>query len=296
MDGGKLGSTGHSLKGGAMMKVNLICFSQTGNTRKVAKAMAEVFNHAGHDVDLIPFKKAESLHLTQADLVGVGAPCFESQAPTPVRHWLNSLPNLTGKNAFVFSTSGGAPGRVLYDLAKPLMSKGASITGGFLSRGECFYPIPCLVNRFPGRPDDQDLESARQFASFLMMHLAAGPCGPMPQTRPDAHRHGLGFYQIMAVMLKEPLMRLLMPEPSVNPEICTQCGWCEKECPTQSITLEPNPVIGGNCIRCYRCCTGCPEKAFNPIKWGISNFMTWTLYNTTFERYLGDVKAGEIFY
>jgi hypothetical protein len=32
------------------------------------------------------------------------------------------------------------------------------------------------------------------------------------------------------------------------------------------------------------------------VTWGISNFMVWSLYNQTFERWLGDIQKGEIFY
>jgi flavodoxin/NAD-dependent dihydropyrimidine dehydrogenase PreA subunit len=277
------------------MNINIICFSQTGNTRKVAKAMGEVFKNAGHEVRNIGFNKLTHADFTSADLIGVGAPSFESQAPTPVREFLKDLPNLEGKKAFVFSTSGGGPGRVLYDQAKPLMIKGANVIGGFLCRGTCFHPVPCLVNRFPNRPDSRDLSRARSFANSALTHLSSGASGPMPESRPDALKHGLGFYNIIATILKDPLVRLLMPKPKANPSKCTECKWCVQECPTHSMALNPKPRIAKTCIRCYRCMTGCPEEALS-VKWGISNFMTWTLYNTTFERWLGDIQPGEKYY
>ncbi len=278
------------------MKINIICFSQTGNTRKVGRAMAAVFDEKGHEVEFVFFKKAEPNHFTSADIVGVGAPCFESQAPTPVRAFLKELPHLEGKKAFVFATAGGGPGRVLYDLAKPLMAKKAEVVGGFLARGTCYHPVPCLVNRFPGRPAEDDLEAARGFAESVADHAASGRSGPLPETRPDALKHGFGFYHIAAILLKDPLVRFLMPRPQVvDPGKCNQCQWCVHECPTGSITLEPAFRIASTCIRCYRCLNGCPEDALS-VKWGISNFMVWTIYNKAFERWLGDVKAGETVY
>ncbi len=277
------------------MKVNVVCFSQSGNTRKVGRTMAAVFEAEGHEVSYIPFKKAATGHFTAADVIGLGAPCFESQAPTPVREFLKELPGLEGKKAFVFATSGGAPGRVLYDLAKPLMAGNADVIGGFLGRGTCYHPVPCLVNRFPGRPNEDDLEAARRFARAVSNHAASGRTGPIAETRPDALKHGCGFYNIVALMLKDPVVRLLMPKPTVDPDKCNECKWCVHQCPTGSIFLNPLPDIASTCIRCYRCMNGCPENALS-VKWKISNFMVWTLYNTTFERWLGDVEAGEIFY
>lgn len=277
------------------MDINLIYFSQTGNTRKIAKALGDVFKAAGHATRVIGFEKLRPADVTEADLIGVGAPCFESQAPSHVREYLWALPDLTGQKAFVFSTSGGGPGKVLYDLAKPLMKKGAHVIGGFLSRGTCYYPVPCLKGRFPDRPDARDLAKATAFAESVVDHLGSGMSGPLPDSRPDALKHGIGFYHIIGAIMNDSLVRFLMPKPKVDAAKCTECGWCAAECPTKSMGLRPKPVIAKTCFRCYRCITGCPEEALS-VKWGISNFMVWTLYNQTFERWLGDIQKGERIY
>jgi epoxyqueuosine reductase QueG len=62
-----------------------------------------------------------------------------------------------------------------------------------------------------------------------------------------------------------------------------------------NIAMQPNPVLGGRCIRCYRCLTGCPQKAF-VANWRLGNLVTLSLYNTTFERWFGDIKPGERIY
>lgn len=277
------------------MRISIIYFSQTGNTRKVGKSMAGVFKEAGHEVRTIGFGKIHHTDFTGTDMIGVGAPCFESQAPSNVRQYLWELPYLTGQKAFVFSTSGGGPGKVLYDLAKPLVKKGADVVGGFLCRGTCFYPVPCLKGRFPERPDYQDLDKAKFFARAVLSHIDAGNSGPLPETRAGVFRHGFGFYNIVGAILSDPLVRFLMPKPRVDDVKCTECGWCAAECPTSSMRLEPKPVVLKTCYRCYRCVTGCMEEALS-VRWGISNFMVWTLYNQTFERWLGDIQKGERVY
>jgi len=277
------------------MDTNVIYFSQTGNTRKVAKAMAEVFKDEGHRARTVSYKKIRHADFTETDLIGVGAPCFESQAPSNVKEYLWDLPALDGKKAFVFATSGGGPGRVLYDLAKPLIKKGADVVGGFLCRGTCFYPVPCLKGRFPERPDEQDLQKAKEFAVSLLDHLSSGISGPVPESRPGALNHGAGFYNIIGAMMNDSVTRWLMSEPEADNDKCTECMWCVKECPTGSMSLDPKPNISKTCYRCYRCVTGCPEDALS-VKWGISNFMVWTLYNQTFERWLGDIQKGERIY
>jgi hypothetical protein len=65
------------------MQVNLISFSQTGNTRAIADEMAGVFRKAGNRVKVISLDKATRDDAMSADLFGVGAPCLVSQAPAP---------------------------------------------------------------------------------------------------------------------------------------------------------------------------------------------------------------------
>jgi len=164
--------------------------------------------------------------------------------------------------------------------------------GGFLCRGTCFTPIPCLSGRFPGRPDSQDLQKARDFAAAILDHVAGGSPGPMPESRSGTLKHGVGFYSLVGAVLNDTLMRLLMPKPKADADKCTECRWCVTACPTESIRLDPKPTIAGTCYRCYRCMTGCPQGAFS-VKWGISNVIVWTLYNQLFERWFGDVRRGE---
>ena len=277
------------------MDINIIYFSQTGNTQKVAKVIANVFSSENHSVRTISYKKVTESDFIEPEVFGVGAPCFESQAPSVVKDYLWSLPDLKKKKAFVFSTSGGAPGKVLYDMAKPLMKKGAEVMAGFLCRGTCYYPVPCLVGRCPDRPNEQDLLKAKEFAQNILTHLSSGKDSTMPESRPDAFKHGLGFYQIVGTFINDPLLRFLMPKPKVDENTCTECKWCEEECPTNSIKLSPKPIVSDTCFRCYRCLTGCPEKAMS-VNWGISNFIVWTLYNQTFERWFGDLQKGESVY
>ncbi len=278
------------------MEVKIISFSQTGNTRKVAKAMAAAMRSIDHDVRIVTFKRAKADDFQDVDLVGIGAPCFESQAPTPIRRFLADLPPLRSTRAFVFATSGGAPGRVLKDLARPLQKKGAAVLGGFLCRGTCYHPVPCLEGRFPKRPNADDLEKARRFARSVAVLADKGETASMPdEHRSDLIKGGLGLYALAGLALKDPLVRFLMPRPTPNPRRCDACEWCLHECPTGSIRLNPVPSIGPTCIRCYRCLTGCPQNAL-AVRWGLSNAVTWLLYNETFERWFGDIKPGETTY
>jgi flavodoxin/ferredoxin len=277
------------------LDITLVYFSQTGNTRKVTETMADAFGQAGHSVEVMPLKKASSQNVTSADLFGIVTPCFVSQAPTPVKKFLSGLPMLNSKQSFVVATSGGAPGRVLYDMTRMLRSRGAFVIGGFLARGEVHYPAKCIDGRFPGRPNAKDLAEAAQFAISIAEHVSAGYPGTLTGSRKDALKTGRGFYDIVGLTTNDSLIRLLFPEPKLDPSQCNQCQACAAECPVDNITLQPYPVLANQCIRCYRCYMICPQKAFR-INVGLVNLIVKSLYNVTFVQWFGDVKPGEEMY
>lgn len=277
------------------MDVVLITFSQTGNTRKIAEAMIEAFREAGHLARTIPLKEAIPDETAKVDLLGVGTPCYSSQSPIPIKKFLRTLPSLNGQIAFVFATSSGAPGRVLYDLASLLRGRGAEVLGGFLARGEVHHPAPHMTGQFMGRPNEEDFDRARQFAIAVEEHMSMKRNRPLENSRPDAMKPGLGFYDLMGLALSDKMLRLMMPEPKPDPVKCDQCQWCVVECPMGNIRLLSAPILGDRCIRCYHCLNGCPQKVFT-ADWRFADPLLRFIYNPTFMRWFGDLKPGEQIY
>jgi len=277
------------------MNIAVVYFSQTGQTLKVAEAMAEGLRGKKHTVNVLPMRKVKPADIEMYDLLGVGSPCFESQAPKPVHDWLDQWPALHDKPVFVFATSGGAPGRVLYDLTRALRGRGARVIGGFMCRGTVHHPAPCLNGRLPNRPNAEDLVQARAFASAIDKYLQSGSSGTMPESRLDALKPAWSFYHLIGLIAKPFLLRMVLPKPKLDKNLCNQCGLCAKECPVNSVTLAPYPVLDSGCIRCYHCQNVCPQDALNE-SWWYGNLVIWFLYNTIFSRLFGDLKPGESIY
>ena len=272
--------------------VMLTYFSQSGNTRTLAETMAAAFRDAGHDARIVAMEVATPRDAISAELLGVGCPCFGSRAPTPAKTFLRSLPPLGGRPAFVFATSGAAPGRVLSDLSALLRDRGARVVGGFLCRGEDHHPAPFLNGLFPGRPDASDLSAARRFAVGVAEHVVAGRSGSLAESRADAFAPTEHFYDLVARVGSDAFLRLLEPEPRLDASRCDQCGWCARACPMDNIALKPFPLLGADCIRCYHCLNGCPEGAFE-ASWRFAGPVLWSLYNPAFLRWFGDLRRGE---
>ena len=276
------------------MEVAIIYFSQTGNTQKVARTIADVLYEHNHRVSLIALENANTNDAVNCDLVGIGTPCFTSRAPQPVIGYLDSLPVMKHHKAFVFATCGGAPGKVLFDTALPLQKKGVDVLAGHLTRGEVHHPAPSLKGRFPGRPNAEDLNRVRIFATVVNESVSSKTVS-LSKHKISPISRKWGFYDFLGSAIRDSTVRLLLPAPKVNLAFCDQCGYCSKECPTHNIILEPYPVLGNSCIRCYHCYNVCPGEAFG-MNWQVGNPIIWLLYNQVFERWFGDIKPGEQIY
>ncbi len=270
------------------MDIKIIIFSQTGNTRKVAKTMADTFKEGGHRVQTFPMKQIKPDTFTQHDLIGIGCPTFECQAPAPVKNFLKSLPKINHQKVFVFATGAGAPGKVVNDLTKLLSKKGADVIGGLWTRSVIHHPAPCLVGKSSDHPNKKDLDEVRCFAEDIAEHVSKGYPGAIPKDRYNTGKSRLEFYNIVGgITSNKALVRALLPKPKHDQDECKKCKFCSAECPSNNIAMEPYPVLGKNCIRCYRCLTGCPNTSFK-ANWWLGNLVCLALWNETFMRWLGD--------
>jgi flavodoxin/NAD-dependent dihydropyrimidine dehydrogenase PreA subunit len=277
------------------MDAVVVFFSQTGNTRKVVEVIADTFQVEGHSAKTIPLKDAAPGDLLNIDLLGFGTPCFSSKTPQPVMDFINAIPSMINQKVFVFATCSGAPGRVLLDMGNSLREKEANVIGEALFRGEVHHPAPSVSGRFTGRPNAEDLIQAESFARAVSAQITSDGSVTAPEKYTPLIKHRWDFYEILGSVISDSTLRFFTPEPKLVMGNCDQCGWCMQECPIQNIKMEPYPVLGRDCIRCYRCYNGCPSRAFT-TNWRLSNPIIWLLYNQTFIRWFGDLKPGEKFY
>ncbi|MFX0097110.1 MAG: flavodoxin family protein [Candidatus Hodarchaeota archaeon] len=156
-----------------MSQKSLIIYKSVfhGNTEKVAKAMAEVLN-----AELVEPHEIGADNLLKYDLIGLGSGIYNIKHHEDVLNFVDELPKMEGKKAFIFSTSGLRSIRIFHSfnkhLEKRLLEKGFNIIGKFSCRGYDNNGLLRLIggiNR--GRPNENDLEKARRFARNLKASL-----------------------------------------------------------------------------------------------------------------------------
>ena len=150
------------------MKALIIYISvHHGNTERVAKVMANIL-----DADLLQVKQADASMLEQYDLIGFGSGIYVGKHHKSLLDFVDKLPMIRNKKAFIFSTSGLRKVRFIHNLDEPLKEKlqrkGFDIIGEFSCRGFDTSRAAMIVggiNR--GRPNAKDFKRAEDFARGL---------------------------------------------------------------------------------------------------------------------------------
>jgi flavodoxin len=150
------------------MKALIIYISvHHGNTERVAKVMANIL-----DADSLQMKQVDASMLEQYDLIGFGSGIYFGKHHKSLLDFVDMLPMLRNKKAFIFSTSGLRKIQFIHNFDKPLKEKlqrkGFDIIGEFSYRGLDTYRATRLVGGVnKGRPNAEDLKQAEDFASGL---------------------------------------------------------------------------------------------------------------------------------
>lgn len=152
------------------MKSLIVVFSyHHHNTQKIADAFAQVL-----DAQIVNPLETSPSEPQKYDLVGFGSGIDSDRHYKPLLDFVDKLPTVAGKKAFIFSTSGIPFAEKSYMpkchalLKEKLISKGYLIVDEFICRGfntNVFLKYIGGLNR--GHPNETDLENARIFARKL---------------------------------------------------------------------------------------------------------------------------------
>ena len=138
------------------------------NTEKIAKTISEVINAEIKMPDQINPEE-----LQEYDLVGFGSGIYSAKHDESLLELADELPEVNNKNVFLFSTAGiTGKSKAAKDhskLREKLESKGYMIVDEFQCKGfntNSFLRLFGGMNK--GRPNDQDLKNAEEFARGLI--------------------------------------------------------------------------------------------------------------------------------
>jgi len=147
------------------MKSLVIYYSKSGNTEKVAKAIAR-----GSEAELKRVEEVNPENVSDYSLICIGTPVHALAPAKPIKKFLEKLPDLSGRKGAGFCTMHAVGDkRTLRIIKEKLEAKNIEFLGGFSCKGlsSIFGDIgPKVFNK--GKPNEEDLKRAEDFGRKLL--------------------------------------------------------------------------------------------------------------------------------
>lgn len=269
------------------MKAVIIYFSPSGNTKKVAQQMVEIFSKKNLYVESIDLTRNESYWnskqfrenlyniVNNFDVVCLGGPVYAHHMHYNMLNFIENLYPINGKTQYAvpFVTYGGInSGEALHDAEKLLWKKGRKVVAGLKVNSE-----HCLSKAFStdfnrGLPGD----TAIPFLTELVDKLLS-----FDNQKTVSDKYFLN-YQKTPVRIRTKLLigekfwhKHMYPKTTFEYSKCNRCGMCSTKCPLMRIEMKDElPVIKENasdCIHCGMCVFSCKNEgiylATDMAKW-----------------------------
>ncbi|MFX0039624.1 MAG: EFR1 family ferrodoxin [Promethearchaeota archaeon] len=245
------------------MKIPIIYFSSSGNTKYVAKLIKNGLKIAKFESELIPFNslKKNNLNFEEIEVIGIGAPIYAMSFTLNMLEWIKKLPKLNKKvKFFLFDTNAGLPGPSIKQIRKILELKNYEFIGAL----EVIVPTRDSVFEMKFfnyvNWSRNKIHKTFQFGIRLGKIIKKG-FGILDWSNPTLFGSIIRAY---FRKLEKPIYKYASHLIAYNHNKCTECKACEKNCPTKAILFGKKPVINHkDCILCFRCLRNCPENALH---------------------------------
>jgi flavodoxin/ferredoxin len=146
----------------------IIYYSQSGNTRKIAKAIQKGAAQQAGQCDITQIKDMEPSDLNQYDLIGLGSPVWNGGFTPNVRTFVENIPQQDGRHIFSFNTHGVMPELYFPSVVRKLKAKGFTVIGMRDWYGSVHFQIAPKPYFTDGHPDEIDLREAEEFGREMV--------------------------------------------------------------------------------------------------------------------------------
>ncbi len=233
------------------MKVLIVYFSGTGNSKAIAEGYKTALSKNGHTVNIISIEETE--FLSDHDLLIIGGPIYAGNMPDELINWVRkNVKNSDGKKAIVYSTSAGlANANGIKSIGKKLTSKGYTLINMMA------YEMPRNFYIDKYEPTSEDIQK-KQFESAAIKIVES--LSSINNTKPLKVEENVLMIDLLADLFRM-MAKFMGKSFSIN-ENCTGCGLCEANCPKKNISHR-DKKYHNKCILCTRCIHNCPVNAIS---------------------------------
>ncbi len=238
------------------MRILIVYFSGTGNTKRISDLMQNEFISGGADCRIVAMEdyclQRLELDLSEVDLVGIGFPVHAMDAPQIVYDFLKLLPQKT-QNYFLFKTAGSA---FIRAGSTRLIRHHLAMLGWKLVYEQLFEMPP---NAFGTAKPEKVLARYNRCSALAAVTAQDILSGRKHRIR-EAPMVGLcyAFSRLEKHGAKQSSARWYATGD------CNLCGLCAAKCPAENIRIEEGKLVfGDKCLLCLRCWWICPQRAIS---------------------------------
>ncbi len=243
------------------MKIPIIYFSSSGNTKYVAQLIKNGLKFANFEPELIPLNtlNINILDFEKIEVFGIGAPIYAMTFTLNVIEWIKKLPIAKKKTKFfLFDSNAGLPGQSIKQIKKILVQKNYKFIGAL----EIIVPTRDSV--FESKYFKYVKWSRKKIDKIFQFGIGLGKVISTEEDILDWSNPTLFGSLIRAYFqkLEKVFYKYASCLISYNQNRCIECRACEKGCPTKALIFTMKPVINHKkCILCFQCLRNCPENA-----------------------------------
>lgn len=249
-------------------KIWAMYFSATGTTAKVCDTIAdELAAKFGAERETFDFTLpgarggddpgSNDPAIGASDLVVFGTPVIAGRVPNVLLKYLDHISGGGAAAVPVVCYGNRNYDDALIELRDILEKGGYHTVAGAAFIGEHSFSNILAA----GRPDEQDLATALEFADGIAKKLEADKDGKCLEAPVEVSGESpLRSYYTPRDRAGAPV-NILKVKPKTDMEKCLKCMTCVRVCPLGSIDPEDVSAITGICMKCCACVKKCPAGA-----------------------------------
>jgi ferredoxin len=248
-----------------MGNVVVAVFSGTGNARRAAGIVAEVFERSGRKVDTIDLAAGGRIpSLGSGDLLVVCASTLGFSVPSTAMEALKAAPRSDGAEAAIACVCGSTGTRE--KLSGGWSGAAASVALSVLKR-RGFEPVGSADVSYPENWT-QMAESARGDAAAAMIEQGDAESTAFAEALANGRRAFLRrnilthtLFRFIGFVFRH-VARMFLVKLYIADDTCTSCGFCARVCPSAAIAMRGGlPAWSVRCSACNRCINACPSSS-----------------------------------
>jgi len=236
------------------MKILLIYYTGTYNTRYLASLIEDKFFSLGHQVDKLEVDiDTKSIDLSNYDLIGFGYPIYAFNSPILFNKYIKKLIFIKDKKYFIFKQSGEVMS--LNNASSRYIIKRLRIYGCFLEN-EYHFVMPYNIHF---RYEDSFVKELLLYNDKLLEIMTYEILNNINSKIKSNILIKLNSLIFTVQRLGAKWNHLVY---KVDSKKCIKCNLCVNKCPTHNISIKNGKyVFHNNCQMCMRCSFNCPKDA-----------------------------------